>query len=192
MVSVVFTLYTVLYPVPILDSQTDKLMNYIRYWQASGESIKTSIRVKTKLGQMVQAGEFTGGTPPYGYRLEKQGRVNKKKRELCELLVDENEAEVVRLIFQKYVYEGYGAQRLSRYLYEQGYRNRKGTNFANTTIVTMLKNPTYTGILRSGEQQSDIMICRQQKASAFWRVLFCVPQSVDVCGIGRFTTKAEG
>ena len=139
------------------DSQTDKLMNYIRYWQASGESIKTSIRVKTKLGQMVQAGEFTGGTPPYGYRLEKQGRVNKKKRELCELLVDENEAEVVRLIFQKYVYEGYGAQRLSRYLYEQGYRNRKGTNFANTTIVTMLKNPTYTGILRSGEQQSDII-----------------------------------
>lgn len=110
-----------------------------------------------KLGQMVQAGEFTGGTPPYGYRLEKQGRVNKKKRELYELLVDENEAEVVRLIFQKYVYEGYGAQRLSRYLYEQGYRNRKGTNFANTTIVTMLKNPAYMGILRSGEQQSDII-----------------------------------
>ncbi len=26
-----------------LDTHVDKLMNYIRYWQASGESIKTSI-----------------------------------------------------------------------------------------------------------------------------------------------------
>jgi len=30
------------------------------------------------------------------------------------------EAEIVRLIFHKYVYEGYGAQKLSHYLYEQG------------------------------------------------------------------------
>ena len=31
------------------DSHVDKLMNYIRYWQASGESIKTSVRTKTRL-----------------------------------------------------------------------------------------------------------------------------------------------
>ena len=29
------------------DNHVDKLLNYIRYWQASGESIKTSMRVKT-------------------------------------------------------------------------------------------------------------------------------------------------
>ena len=28
------------------DNHVDKLLNYIRYWQASGESIKTSMRVK--------------------------------------------------------------------------------------------------------------------------------------------------
>ena len=28
------------------DTHVDKLLNYIRYWQASGESIKTSLRVK--------------------------------------------------------------------------------------------------------------------------------------------------
>ena len=46
------------------DNHVDKLMNYIRYWQASGESIKTSIRVKTRLGQMTEAGLYTvsGGT----------------------------------------------------------------------------------------------------------------------------------
>ena len=33
------------------DNHVDKLLNYIRYWQASGESIKTSIRTKTRLGR---------------------------------------------------------------------------------------------------------------------------------------------
>ena len=51
------------------DTHVDKLMNYIRYWQASGESIKTSIRVKTRPGQMTEAGLYTGGTVPYGYHL---------------------------------------------------------------------------------------------------------------------------
>ncbi|UQK47000.1 recombinase family protein [Faecalibacterium sp. I3-3-33] len=37
-------------------------------------------------------------------------------------MIDEAEAEIVRLIFHKYVYEGYGAQKLSHYLYEQGSR----------------------------------------------------------------------
>ncbi len=140
-----------------IETRDDKLINYIRFGQASGESLKTAIRVKTKLSQMVQAGEYTGGTPPYGYKLERHGRLNYKKREICELVVDEKEAEVVRLIFQKYVNEGFGAQRLSRYLYEHGFLNRSGTNFANTTINTMLKNITYVGILRSGECRSEII-----------------------------------
>lgn len=33
-------------------------MNYIRFWQASGESEKTSIRVKTKLEQMTEEKDF--------------------------------------------------------------------------------------------------------------------------------------
>lgn len=138
------------------DSHVDKLMNYLRYWQASGESEKTSVRTKTRLAQIVQEGRFRGGVAPYGYRLEKQGRMSKKNREVNEILVDEDEAKLVRLIFQKYVNEGYGAQRLSRFLYDEGYRNRKGTNFANTTIIKMLKNIMYTGVLRSGETQSEV------------------------------------
>ena len=55
------------------ESHTDRLMNYIRYWQADGESQKTSIRAKTALSQMVLEGRFQGGTTPYGYRLEKSG-----------------------------------------------------------------------------------------------------------------------
>ena len=36
------------------DNHVDKLLNYIRYWQASGESIKTSVRTKTRLEQLPQ------------------------------------------------------------------------------------------------------------------------------------------
>ena len=35
-----------------LDSQVDKLLNFIRFWQASGESAKTSVRVKAAHTQM--------------------------------------------------------------------------------------------------------------------------------------------
>lgn len=139
-----------------MDDHIDKLLNYIRYWQASGESLKTSVRTKTRLSQIVQEGRFRGGTVPYGYRLEKQGRFNKKNHEVNEILIDSDEAAVVRIIFEKYVYEGFGAQRLSRWLYSNGYLNRKGTNFANTTIIKMLKNIMYVGILRSGETRSEI------------------------------------
>lgn len=122
-----------------MDDHIDKLLNYICYWQASGESLKTFARTKTRLSQIGQEGRFRGGIVPYGYRLEKQGRFNKKNHEVNEILVDPDEAAVVRIIFEKYVYEGFGAQRLSRWLYNNGYLNRKGTNFANTTIIKMLR-----------------------------------------------------
>ena len=138
------------------DHHVDKLTNYIRYWQASGESIKTSMRTKTRLSQIVQEGHFRGGTVPYGYRLEKQGRFNKKNHELYELLVDEDEAAIVRKIFDLYVSQGYGSQRISTYLTEHGILNRKGDNFTNVTIHHMLRNRSYTGVLKSGETVSEI------------------------------------
>jgi len=140
-----------------IENHTDKLMNYIRYWQASGESIKTSIRTKTRLSQIVQEGHFRGGVAPYGYRLEKQGRFNKKGHELNEIVVDEQEAAVVQLIFDKYVNEGFGAQRLISFLIEKGIYTRKGTNFTNTTLIKMVKNIAYTGVLRSGDAQSEVI-----------------------------------
>lgn len=138
------------------DQHVDKLTNYIRYWQASGESIKTSMRTKTRLSQIVQEGRFRGGTAPYGYRLEKQGRFNKKNHELYEIMVDEDESAVVRRIFELYVLQGYGSQRISTYLTEQGHLNRKGNNFTNVTINHMLKNKSYTGVLKSGETVTEI------------------------------------
>ena len=105
------------------DSHVDKLMNYIRYWQASGESLKTYMRVKTRLSQLTEEGLYTGGFIPFGYKLEQRGRVNKRNREVYDLAVEENEAEIIRLIFHKYVDEGNGSQRLCRYLHDNGIKN---------------------------------------------------------------------
>lgn len=67
------------------DCHVDKLMNYIRYWQASGESLKTSVRTKTRLSQLTEEGHYTGGTVPYGYRAVDKGRVNKKNHVVLDL-----------------------------------------------------------------------------------------------------------
>lgn len=138
------------------DNHVDKLMNYIRYWQASGESIKTSIRTKTRLSQIVQEGRYRGGNVSYGYKLEKCGRKNKKNYEVNDIKVDEDEAAIVRLIFNKYANEGFGSQRISTYLSKHQIMNRQGTNFTNTTIQHMLSNRVYLGILKCGETESQI------------------------------------
>ncbi len=139
------------------DNHTDKLTNYIRFWQADGESEKTSIRTKTALGQIVEDGGFKGGVAPYGYDLVKSGRLNKKKHELYELAVNEAEAAVVRIIFDKYVHEGYGAQRIATYLNKLGYRARSGKMWHHATIRGIICNLTYTGVLRSGESRSQVL-----------------------------------
>lgn len=139
------------------DNHVDKLLNYIRYWQASGESIKTSVRVKTRIEQLTESGYFTGGKIPYGYRLEKRGRQNKKNQDVNDLVVDEEAAAIIRLIFDKYVNEGYGAQRLCRYLTEQGIFKPDGKNFPNTSINRIIKNSIYVGIIHKGESCSGVI-----------------------------------
>lgn len=137
------------------ESHVDKLMNYIRYWQASGESVKTSIRTRTRMEQMTSEGLYTGGVVAYGYRRVRKGRVNKRNQEVCDLEIDEKEAEVVRLIFQKYVYEGYGAKRLCNYLVEHNIMGRNGKNIPNITIGRMIRNKSYTGYLINGNIEKE-------------------------------------
>lgn len=133
------------------ESHTDRLTNYIRFWQADGESQKTSIRTKTALSQMVEEGRFRGGSAPYGYRLEKSGILNKRKHEVYKLVIDEQEAEVVRTMFNLCVASGYGKWRLAMFLNEHGIKNRKGQNWHDASIGNILHNVVYKGMLRSGE-----------------------------------------
>jgi DNA invertase Pin-like site-specific DNA recombinase/uncharacterized small protein (DUF1192 family) len=137
------------------ESHTDRLTNYIRFWQADGESQKTSIRTRTALGQMVQEGRFRGGTAPYGYCLEKSGIINKRKHEVYKLVIDEEEAEVVRMMFNLCVSAGYGRWRLAMFLNDKGIKTRKGTNWHDASVGAILHNVIYKGVLRSGTTFSE-------------------------------------
>lgn len=70
------------------EDHIDKLLNYIRFWQSSGESLKTSIRTKARMEQLFREHGFVGGTAPYGYQPCRLGRTNKRGHELYDLTVD--------------------------------------------------------------------------------------------------------
>lgn len=133
------------------ESHVDKLMNYIRFWQASGESEKTSMRIKTRMQQLKSEGCYTGGPVPFGYQLVNTGRVNKRGREVHDLAIEPIEADWVRDIFSKTVNEGYGSYRCADYLNEKGVRTHNGTKFQCNSIIRILKNRIYCGYLGADE-----------------------------------------
>ena len=137
------------------DSHIDNLLNYIRFWQADGESQKTSMRTRAAMSQMVQEGRYRGGAVPYGYRLEKTGRLNKRKHEISELVIDEDEARIVRQMYNLCVSFGYGRWRIAMLLNEQGIKNRAGENWHDSSVGRILHSAAYLGILKNGETQSE-------------------------------------
>jgi len=139
------------------DSHVDKLTNYIRYWQASGESLKTSQRIKAKLEQMTRDGIYTGRTAPYGYCLVHKGRMGKKNRKLLDLEIDPHEAGLVCQIFEKTIYEGYGSHRLAEWVNDQGVLTHNGSKWQSNAILRILKNELYIGRYVSGEVRSNLI-----------------------------------
>ena len=139
-----------------IDTHVDRLTNYIRFWQADGESQKTSMRTKAALGQMVQEGRFRGGSAPYGYDLVPSGTYNKRKHEVFKLEINPDEAKVVRMMFDLCVGSGYGRFKIANFLSEMGIKTRDGKNWHEATVGHILHNIMYTGVLRSGCTQSEV------------------------------------
>ena len=136
-----------------LDSQVDKLLNFIRFWQASGESTKTSVRVKAAHTQMTQDGIWRGGKCPYGYKLVRKGRTGKKNRELYDLEIDPVAGSQVQLIFEMAGRQGMGTTRIANYLNEHFPDPNK--TWTRATVMTMLKNPVYTGRMHMNDVLSE-------------------------------------
>lgn len=61
------------------------------------------------------------------------------------LVIDEEEAQVVRLIFELYANQRMGIRAISGYLAEHGYENSNGNAFSFSTIRGILSNPKYKG-----------------------------------------------
>ena len=127
----------------------DSLLNYIRYWQAEGESIKTSMRVKEQFKQMNEIGMFTGGNLPFGYDLvETELKHPKKDKYLNKLVINEKQADIVKIIFDLSANKGYGRHKIAAYLNERGYINHLGNKFNDKFIHRLLNNPIYIGLKR--------------------------------------------
>jgi len=139
----------------LLDSHTDKLLNYIRYWQASGESIKIAIRTKAGIGQIAQQGLYYGGRLSFGYQLVKKGRTNKRGYDIHDIEINPHEAEYVKLIFEKYVYEGLGFLRISHYLAKEGICHSNGKRINLEAVRRILIHPLYTGFMVCGDVRSE-------------------------------------
>lgn len=87
---------------------------------------------RTQLAK-AKALKFNGGTVPYGYKI-------KRKR----YVVNEEEAVVIRLIFQKFT-ENLTVPQIISHLTASGYRTREGKQFNQNSIWYILRNVRYAG-----------------------------------------------
>jgi len=136
------------------EQHIDHLINYLYFWQAAGESKNTSIRVTTRISQLTEDGIYTGGTVAYGYKLVDNGRKNKKDLPCYDLQIDEQEAEMIKTIFNLTVQLGMGSYRVAEHLNDKKLCTHNGTRFQCNTINRILKNKIYLGYIIKGKTQS--------------------------------------
>lgn len=84
-------------------------------------------------------GYYTGSVLPYGFSKEKKGKG-------FVLIPYDPEADIVRLIFDKFI-NGAGVTEIARYLNDRGIRPRNAKQFEPSRIREILKNKTYAGYL---------------------------------------------
>lgn len=90
----------------------------------------------------LRQGYYINAVTPYGYERE---WVYEGKRKRPTLAIVEEEAKVVRLIFDWYVNEGIGATKICQRLNSMGIKARKGDLWKKSSIVNILKNEHYIG-----------------------------------------------
>ena len=101
---------------------------------AQDEVRKLSERTKFGFRQSIKNGRVLGNDKLYGY--------DKKD---CVLTINEEEAKIVRIVFDLYANHRYGTRKISQKLLEMGYTSREGNAFNTLTIRHMLENPKYKG-----------------------------------------------
>ncbi len=117
-----------------------RLLRNIMLTFAQFERELTSERTKDKLLERAKKGLWHGGNAPYGYKRE-----NKK------LVINQKEAEIIRLIFETYLETGL-INRVYDFLKEKNIKNRQGNLFRKPTIAFLLRNIVYAGKVKFADQ----------------------------------------
>lgn len=90
----------------------------------------------------LQSGNYINGVTPYGYERD---YVMDGKRKCPTLAIVEEEAKIVRMIFDWYANEQIGATKISQRLNAMGIQARKGGLWKKSSIINILKNEHYIG-----------------------------------------------
>ena len=90
----------------------------------------------------LKAGWHINGVIPYGYE---RIWVYEGKRKRPSLAIVEDEAKVVRMIFDWYANDGTGATKICQNLNAMGIKARKGGLWKKSSVVNILKNEHYIG-----------------------------------------------
>lgn len=114
---------------------------------AIAEFERGNIAENVKMGMLARAKEgFWNGGQVLGYDIIEISGENKKRRQ-TKLVINENEAQTVREIFELYT-KGYGYKSIANKVNKGGHRSKRGGLFAINTIRTILSNPIYIGFIR--------------------------------------------
>lgn len=134
-----------------IDSSRESGKLMISVLSAVAEIERENIRVQTMAGreQKAREGKWNGGFAPYGYQL-----VN------GELFINEEEAEVIRVIYDRYIHTHDGSKLIAEYLNTHGYtkitrQNGMMPTFSATFVVDVLDNPIYMGKIAYGRRKQE-------------------------------------
>ena len=130
---------------------------------AQEESANTSKRVK--FGKKMNAEKGRVPNIVYGY--------DKTIGDYFNLAINEEEAAVVRQIYEWYIKDGYGAAKISIFLNERGLRTKRNCQWSQNGVCRILTNELYTGKIINGKQEVTDFLTGQRadKDETEWMVV---------------------
>lgn len=123
---------------PLVDGPFGSLIERIIEWMDEYYSVRLSGEVTRGMREKAERGGYQA-RPPLGYKI-----VSHKEPPV---IVPE-EAEIVKLIFEKYVHDGMGLFEIARLLNSHNFKTSHGKEFERRSIEYILQNPTYCGMIR--------------------------------------------
>ena len=119
---------------------------------AQDELRKLSSRVKFGHQQAIKSSVVLGNSRIFGYRKD-----NKR------LVIDEEQATMVRELFELYATDEYSMKQLETLFWNKGYRNLNGKKIAHSTMSNMIANPKYKGYYVGNKVKVVDMFTKKQK-----------------------------
>lgn len=96
----------------------------------------------------IKEGKFIAPEASYGYK-----KIKLKGQKGYSLAIDENEAKMIKLIFEMYS-NGIGIKTISKNLINLNLKPKKSKTWASSTITSILTNPVYIGKIRYVDKET--------------------------------------